>query len=80
MIIMEVEYMRDNYDIMSLNPRRNPYVKKKMKKQISINIDEDVIDYFKDMANDTGIPYQILMNKCLSHYAAQKLKAEINWK
>lgn len=50
--------MREEYDIRNLNPRENPYVKK----QITINLDESVIIYFKKQANNTGIPYQTLIN------------------
>ena len=38
--------MKDEYDIKNLNPRKNPYAKK-LKKQITINIDSDAIDFFK---------------------------------
>lgn len=50
--------MREEYDIRNLNPRENPYVKK----QITINLDESVVIYFKKQANNTGIPYQTLIN------------------
>ena len=40
---------------------KNPYAKQ-LKKQITINISEDVLDYFKSMAVETGIPYQTLIN------------------
>ena len=33
---MEIDYMREEYDIEKLNPRKNPYAKK-LKKQITIN-------------------------------------------
>ena len=39
----------------------NPYTKQ-IKKQITININEDVLDYFKSMAVETGIPYKALIN------------------
>ena len=47
--------MRDEYDFS--NAKRNPYAKK-LKKQITINIDENTIDYFKVQAENSGIPYQ----------------------
>ena len=53
--------MKDEYDIKSLNPRKNPY-SKKLKKQITINIDSDTIDFFKSQSEDSGIPYQTLIN------------------
>ncbi len=39
----------------------NPYAKQ-LKKQVTLRIRPDVIDYFKDMAEETGIPYQALIN------------------
>ena len=40
---------------------KNPYAKK-LKKQITINIDEKVLEYFKNLSQETGIPYQMLIN------------------
>ena len=51
--------MREEYDFT--NAIKNPYAKQ-IKKQITININEDVLDYFKLMAVETGIPYQTLIN------------------
>ena len=48
--------MRDEYDFS--NAKRNPYAKK-LKKQITINIDENTIDYFKVQAENSGIPYPV---------------------
>lgn len=77
-IEMEVLYMRDDYDIKNLNPRKNPYVKK-LKKQITINIDSSVIDYFKEQAQATGIPYQTLINLYLADCAEQKKTLKLSW-
>ena len=59
--------MREEYDFS--NARKNPYAKK-LKKQITINIDGDTIQFFKDMASSSGIPYQTLINLYLSDCAA----------
>lgn len=56
--------MRDEYDIKDLNPRANPYAKS-LKKTITINIDENVINYFKEESNNVGVPYQTLINMYL---------------
>ncbi|MCR5309646.1 MAG: BrnA antitoxin family protein [Bacilli bacterium] len=50
---------KEEYDFTE--PVNNPYAKQ-LKKQITININEDVLDYFKSMAVETGIPYQTLIN------------------
>ena len=70
--------MLDNYDIEKLNPRKNPYAKK-LKKQITINIDSSIIDYFKEQAQATGIPYQTLINLYLTDCVKNKKKLNISW-
>ena len=68
---MEVNSMRDEYDIEKLNPRRNPYVKK-LKKQVTINLNVETINYFKELSTETGIPYQTLINMYLTDCAKNK--------
>lgn len=69
--------MKEEYDFS--NARKNPYVKK-MKKQITINIDTDTIDYFKNQSENSGIPYQILINLYLSDCATNKRELKVSWK
>lgn len=70
--------MREEYNINDLNPRKNPYAKK-LKKQITINIDSDTIDYFKEQSDKSGIPYQTLINLYLSDCAANKKVLHVAW-
>ena len=51
----------------------------KLKKQITINLNVDTIDYFKDQSEETGIPYQTLINLYLSECAAEKKKLQMSW-
>lgn len=71
--------MRDEYDIKDLNPRKNPY-SGKLKKQITINIDDGAIDYFKKMSADIGIPYQTLINLYLTDCAKNHRQLDLTWK
>ncbi len=71
--------MREEYDIANLNPRKNPYTNRR-KKQITINLDGEVIDYFKNQSEGTGIPYQTLINLYLSDCVASKRKLQMEWK
>lgn len=71
--------MREEYDIETLNPRKNPYVQK-ARQQITINIDSDIIDFFKKMATTSGIPYQTLINLYLADCVKQNRQPEISWK
>ncbi len=71
--------MRDEYDIENLNPRKNPY-SNRVKKQITINIDGEIIDYFKSQSESLGIPYQTLINLYLSDCVASKRKLKMEWR
>ena len=53
---------------------------KAVKKQITININEDTIGYFKDLAEQLGIPYQTLINLYLGDCAKNKRKLQMSWK
>ena len=53
---------------------------KKLKKQITINIDTDTIDFFKNQSLESGIPYQTLINLYLSECAKQKKNVQVSWK
>ncbi|WP_188393650.1 BrnA antitoxin family protein [Glycocaulis alkaliphilus] len=70
--------MREEYDIKSLNPRKNPYIKR-LKQQITINIDKDTIEYFKNQSTAAGIPYQTLINLYLKDCAQNKRALQITW-
>ena len=68
--------MREEYDFE--NAAKNPYAEK-LKKQVTINLSTEAIDYFKEMAASTGIPYQTLINLYLTDCAAKKRRLSINW-
>ena len=57
--------MKTEYDLSKMKCRRNPYAKR-LKRQVTIRIGIDVIEYFKQMAEETGVPYQNLINLYLS--------------
>ena len=66
--------MRKSYDFTKST--RNPYARR-MKKQITIRIDEEAISYFKTMAEERGIPYQTLMNLYLLDCATSQRKLQL---
>jgi len=68
--------MRKEYDFK--NSKKNPY-SKKLKKQITIRIDEETIDYFKNLSEEMGIPYQNLINLYLSDCASHHRKLKMKW-
>ncbi len=68
--------MREEYDFSGA--RKNPYVRKQ-KRQITINIDVDTIEYFKAQSDTSGIPYQTLINLYLTDCAANKKQLKMTW-
>ena len=68
--------MRKEYDFSGA--KKNPYAKK-LKKQITIRLDLQTIEYFKGLAADSGIPYQNLINLYLRNCAAEKKKLTMKW-
>ncbi|NKB72778.1 MAG: antitoxin [Candidatus Latescibacteria bacterium] len=68
--------MRKEYDFSKA--KKNPYARK-LKKQVTIRLEPEVIDYFKDLATQNGIPYQTLINLFLRDCAQSKKKPVIEW-
>ena len=63
--------MRDNYDFSKA--KRNPYAKH-LKRQVTIRLDLDTLEYFKTLADDTRVPYQTLINLYLRECATNRKK------
>ncbi len=53
--------MKDEYDFSKIKSRKNPYASK-LKKPVTMRLGEDVISYFKNMADESGVPYQSHIN------------------
>ena len=53
--------MRTEYDLSKMKFRRNPYAAR-LKKPVTIRMGADIINYFKTMAKEMGMPYQNLIN------------------
>lgn len=70
--------MKDEYDLSKLQSRKNPYASK-LKKSITMRLSEDVVDYFKDMAVESGVPYQSLINLYLRDCVVNHRKVDISW-
>ena len=68
--------MKKEYDFS--NARPNPYAKK-LKSQITINLDVETINYFKEQAVTSGIPYQTLINLYLGDCARNKRQLRLAW-
>ena len=68
--------MRKEYDFSK--SVKNPYVKH-LKKQVTLRLGVDVIGYFKKMAEETGVPYQNLINLYLQDCAHSQKKLKLKW-
>lgn len=68
--------MREEYDFRDSKP--NPYARK-LRKPITIRLGFDVIDYFKEMAEETGIPYQTLINLYLKDCVHHGRQLNLSW-
>jgi predicted DNA binding CopG/RHH family protein len=69
--------MRKHYDFG--DARKNPYAAQ-LKKPVTIRLDEGSISYFKGLAEETGIPYQSLINLYLKDCAATGRRLNLAWK
>jgi len=69
--------MRKEYDFSKARP--NPYAKR-LKQSVTIRLEQPTIAYFKDLAIETEIPYQTLINLYLRDCAVTKKKLAMSWR
>jgi predicted DNA binding CopG/RHH family protein len=69
--------MKKEYDFSKAKQLKNPYLGKKM--AVGINLSPEVIDYFKELAQETGIPYQKLIDLYLLDCAKKRKKLTLRW-
>jgi uncharacterized protein (DUF4415 family) len=69
--------MRKQYDFSKA--RANPYAKQ-LKRQVTIRLDEQTIQYFKSLAEETGVAYQTLINLYLRDCALSRRKLAMKWR
>jgi len=67
--------MREEYDFEALNPRKNPYASK-LKQQVTMNMKVSTVMYFKEMSEESGVPYQLLINLYLDDCVKKGLKVQ----
>lgn len=69
--------MRKAYDFSKA--RRNPYANR-LKRQVTIRLDEPTIAYFKALSDETGIRYQTLINLYLRDCATTRKRLSVAWR
>jgi len=70
--------MKKEYNLSKMKSRKNPYAKE-LKKQVTIRMGTDIIDYFKNLAKETGMPYQNLINLYLRDCVISQKKPTLSW-
>ncbi len=70
--------MRSHYDFSKMKGRKNPYAKR-LKRPVTIRLDQDTVAYFKAMAVKTGLPYQNLINLYLRDCAVHGRELSLKW-
>lgn len=71
--------MREKYDLSKMKGKRNPYAKR-LKQPVTMRLDQDTVSYFKAMADETGVPYQTLINLYLRDCAVNERKLTMEWR
>ena len=69
--------MKAEYDFS--RAKKNPYAKR-LKRRVTIRLDGPTVDYFKQLAEETGIPYQTLINLYLRDCAESKRELNLEWR
>ena len=69
--------MKAEYDFSQA--KKNPYAKR-LKRRVTIRIDAPTVEYFKELAEETGIPYQTLINLYLRDCADSKRELNMEWR
>lgn len=70
--------MKAEYNLAKMKSRKNPYAKR-LKKQITLRLDPEVIEYFKQKSEESGIPYQTLINLYLQDCRNTGRELKMSW-
>lgn len=70
--------MKQEYDFSKMKGRKNPYAKR-LKRQVTMRLGVDIIDYFKTMAQTSGIPYQNLIDLYLRDCVQSSRVIRFRW-
>ena len=70
--------MKDHYEFSNMKGRRNPFIRY-LTEPVTMRLDRDTVSWFKAMAEETGIPYQTLINLYLRDCAVHRRKLQMKW-
>jgi len=71
--------MRKHYDFTKMKGKKNPYTKL-LKQPVTMRLDRESVEYFKSLSEESGIPYQTLINLYLRDCTINKRKLDMRWK
>lgn len=71
--------MKEHYDFTKMKGKKNPYIKY-LKQPVTMRLDRESVDYFKSLSEESGIPYQTLINLYLRDCTMNHRKLEMQWK
>ncbi len=71
--------MKKEFDFSKMKSVKNPYPKM-LKRQITIKLADPTVEYFKQLASQTGMKYQNLINIYLTDCAVKHKKIHMEWK
>jgi uncharacterized protein (DUF4415 family) len=69
--------MKKEYDFSKA--KKNPYAAR-LKRQVTIRLDQTTVEYFKGLAKELGVPYQTLINLYLRDCADTQKRLTLRWK
>ncbi len=69
--------MKKEYNFSKMKGKRNPFGLKK--KAVGINLSSEVIDYFKELSEESGLPYQTLIDLYLRDCVKSRRKIKFEW-
>lgn len=69
--------MRKHYDFSKA--KKNPYAKR-LKQSVTIRLDPSTVAYFRELAEEIGLPYQSLINLYLRDCAASGRRIDLTWR
>ncbi len=70
--------MKKEYDFSKMTEVKPAYLKK-LKQQVTIKLDREVVEYFKKLSAETDVPYQSLINLYLRDCSRNKKTPKVNW-
>ena len=70
--------MRKEHDLSKMKWRRNPYIGR-LVQQVTIRLRRDTVRYFKELARETGMKYQNLIDLYLADCVESGRRPTLAW-